>query len=167
MNIFAPSPCPVESARQLADRHVVKMALETAQVLSTVLSAHGLTAPYKPTHARHPCTLWAGSCRAAFDWTVAHGLALCDEYARRYGRVHGSRAAIEAARDSGVALPPGDLPPFALAMPDEHRGPDPHAAYRSYLAAKYTAWGNGARWTNAERPAWTIGAALTPKATSP
>ena len=154
MNLFAPDPCPVVSAQSLADRHVVKMAVEVAQILSTVLAAHGLPAPYKPTHAHHPCTVWAGSCAAAFGWTVAHGLALCDEYEHRYGRVHGSRAAILAARDAGLALPEGVAPPFALAMPDAHRGPDPHAAYRNYLAAKYAAWGGMARWTRRGRPGW-------------
>jgi hypothetical protein len=47
-----------------ADQHVIKMVLESAQMLCTVLSGYGVATPYKPTHARHPCTLWAGASLA-------------------------------------------------------------------------------------------------------
>ena len=52
MNIFYLDPDPVAAAQMQCDKHVVKMALETAQILSTVLGG-----PYKPTHAKHPSVL--------------------------------------------------------------------------------------------------------------
>jgi hypothetical protein len=155
VNIFASSPCPEASAATLADRHVVKMILETAQILSTAIERHVDPADfanfdgYKPTHRNHPCTLWAGDTRANFDWTVRHGLALGAEYTRRFSKVHKSQAVIERAWLWRDRIPVGALTDFAQAMPDVHRGPDPHSAYQRYLRAKYNDWraaGRPPRW---------------------
>jgi hypothetical protein len=146
MNIFRPLPSPTDSARALADRHVVKMALESAQLLSTVAGG-----PYKPTHANHPCTLWAGTSRANAAWLLAHGLALCDEYTRRFGRVHGCAAVLGSIDLS--TLPDRDGTPAVYVGP-ELPGATVEDRYRALLAAKYAAWGPLARWTNADRPAW-------------
>ena len=64
MNIFFLSKDPVEAARVQCDQHVVKMILETAQMLSTVAHQHkylGVTGIYKPTHANHPMTKWVNT----------------------------------------------------------------------------------------------------------
>lgn len=50
------------------------MTLETAQILCTVVHVLGERALYKPTHARHPCVLWAGARRANYDWLVDAGI---------------------------------------------------------------------------------------------
>lgn len=146
MNIFRPHPSPTDSARALADRHVVKMALESAQLLSTITGG-----PYKPTHAAHPCTLWASASRANAAWLLAHGRALCDEYARRFGKVHKCAAVLDAI-DLGT-LPDRDGTPAVYVGP-ELGGDSTEARYRLLLAAKYAAWGPMARWTNADRPVW-------------
>ncbi|MBN2080871.1 hypothetical protein JW859_01565 [bacterium] len=105
MNIFVLHTDPVRAARYHCDRHVVKMTLETAQLLSTALAvenpaqaaqlqATGLI--YKPTHQNHPCSRWAAESLANFRWLARLGLALADEYSYRYsGRVHKSSAVIE------------------------------------------------------------------------
>ena len=147
MNIFRPSPSPVESARCLADRHVVKMALETAQILSTITGG-----PYKPTHANHPCTRWAGASWHNAAWLLAHGHALCDEYARRFGKEHGCRPVLAAINLEIIA--PFDPTPPIFCGPDTTPGDTVEARYRALLAAKYAAWGSMARWTNAVRPEW-------------
>jgi hypothetical protein len=144
MNLFAVHRDPRTAARSLCDRHVVKMTLETAQILCTAARLHGHDAPYRATHRHHPCVLWTAARRANWDWVVRHGLALAAEYERRFGRVHSSRAVIEWARDHAVAPPPGGRrQPFPQAMPAAYRGPDPVAAYRRfYLAekARFAAW---------------------------
>lgn len=167
MNLFVVDPCPILSARALADRHVVKMAVETAQVLWTALH---LSAPpealpeggYRPTHRGHPVVRWAASSRGNAAWAAAHGLALCAEYEHRYGRVHGSLAPTERALDLLDLLPDGPRTSFALALDDDLRDPgDPHGAYRRYLARKYAMWGGAARWTRRDRPEWAPVEALT------
>ena len=158
MNLFVTDLCPKASAIALADRHVVKMAVETAQILS---SAIRLRAPafsydvlYKPTHFKHPGVKWVADSRANADWAVLHGIALCEEYRHRYGRTHASLDVIFAADDLLVHIPDGRLTPFAQAMDDDLRQPDAVAAYRAYLNRKYASWGNMARWTNRNKPEW-------------
>lgn len=135
MNIFVLDVDPVQAARWQLDKHIVKMPLETAQMLSTNLHLHGFDAPYRPTHKDHPCTVWARRSRANFEWLVAHGLALCAEYTGRYGRIHKSQAVIVWADEHKMCIPAGLQTPFAQALPEEHKGPCAVAAYRSYYHA--------------------------------
>ena len=88
----------------LCDKHVVKMILESAQMLSAVLDCQykderrgdtdepviktfGLPG-YPKAHAKHPCTLWARQSKQNAMWLVRHMRALCFEYTRRYGKFH-------------------------------------------------------------------------------
>ena len=93
MNIFVTDPSPTVSAQILPDKHVVKMPLETCQMLSIVCSekwGHGYgklhkkdgTAYFteKGAFRHHPCTIWANQCLENTWWLLAHGLALCAEY---------------------------------------------------------------------------------------
>lgn len=166
MNLFRPYDDPVKSALCLADRHVVKMTLETAQILCTVvhvsgamdLDRPGIHEVYRPTHRNHPCVVWAGTTAAAARWCIEHGYALADEYTHRFGRVHKSAAVIKACERllEGV-LPPGDAPPPAVVVPDELAVLAPCAAYRATLAGKYAEWehlGRPPQWTNSHRPRW-------------
>ncbi len=63
MNIFAVSENPLKAASMLCDKHVVKMSLESAQMMSTVWHLHGMApaSACKPTHERHPCVVWAAT----------------------------------------------------------------------------------------------------------
>lgn len=156
MNIFILDEDPIVAARYLCDRHVVKMALETAQILSTALVKRGGRDDrlYKVTHEFHPCTMWAERSMANFGWLVAHGLGVCDEYTRRYGKTHASEAVIKAAMETGMRLehPYGKLTPFAQAMPENYRRPNAVEAYRAYyIGEKYSF----ATWkAPAETPSW-------------
>lgn len=151
MNIFTVETCPVRSAQALCDKHVVKMPVETAQMLSTAVVRHGGTSTYRPTHSRHPCTVWAGDSRQNFRWLVVHGMALCHEYTARYGKVHKSQAVIQACNDQAQLLPlsPGfvDQP---ICMPDEYRRDSVVESYREfYRGAK----SHFATWKR-NRPEW-------------
>lgn len=135
MNIFYLDPDPAVAARMMCDKHVVKMVLETAQILSAVCDRYDITEEdgYRVTHKNHPCTRWAGDSVENFDWTVAHGRALAAEYTRRYGKTHKSLRVINlyAAHREAVARVPGTPP--AQAMPEECRVPGrPVEAYRRY-----------------------------------
>ena len=87
MNRFILSTDPVEAAVLQCDKHIVKMPLEEAQMLS---SAHneldGGQVAYKTAHKNHPCTVWVRETRSNYLWAVAHWKALGDEYTRRYGK---------------------------------------------------------------------------------
>ena len=143
MNIFVLDSDPIKAAQAQCDKHVVKMCLETAQILSTV--AHG---PYKPTHQSHPCTLWAGSHRGNYDWLVMHGLALCEEYTARYQKRHKCQDIISGLANRGNLFPPGKSP-HVQCMPDQYRAADPVTAYRQYYHSK-----TFAEWKRSSTPEW-------------
>lgn len=128
------------------------MSLETAQLLCAVSWRFGVVAPYKLTHAKHPCTLWAGDMLANWEWLVAHGKALCAEYTRRYGKQHASLAVILWCERQGGRPPAGALTAFAQAMPESYRDVDVVRAYRAYYAGEKRAM---ASWkAPSAPPAW-------------
>src|SRR5574343_1523365 len=91
MNIFAVDADPIQAARDLCDRHVVKMTLETAQILCSAFDE----SPYKKTHFNHPCCKWARTSKSNYQWLIAHGLGLSAEYSLRYGKTHKSEQVIQ------------------------------------------------------------------------
>ena len=146
MNIFLLDHNPVVAAQMQCDRHVIKMTLETAQILSTITGG-----PYKPTHQNHPCTVWARETRTNFNWLVRHGLALSAEYTHRYGKRHKCQDIIEAI----AANTPSDKFPvgctdFVKCMPDEYKVSDVVLSYRNYYHSK----AGFARWTKRDVPFW-------------
>ena len=100
MNIFVTDRCPIQSARNLPDKHIVKMPLETCQMLSIIYSDwyYGVGklyksdgTPYRTSHGafrNHPCTQWAAANQYNLAWLIAHGIALCNEYTARYHKRH-------------------------------------------------------------------------------
>ena len=90
MNIFILDESPIISAQMQCDKHIVKMPLETAQMLCSVWYRYGLgdKVPYKEAHKNHPCTLWAGDSMDNYNWLWLHGMELCFEYTRRYNKIH-------------------------------------------------------------------------------
>lgn len=156
MNIFYLDHDPALAAMYQHDKHVVKMCLETAQILCTVYARWGRPAPYKPTHVNHPCVLWAGDCVEHYDWLVRHGLALCHEYQHRYGREHACLDIIRQTTNPPAALcervRARKMPP--QCMPDEYKVPGQTVlAYRNYYLGAKVANQN---WTRRARPNFVI-----------
>jgi hypothetical protein len=150
MNIFYLDTCPIRAAQQQCDKHVVKMILESAQMLSTAHHEFGSDrAVYKSTHKNHPSTVWARECTANYRWLYAHMMALGDEYTRRYGKTH---LTIEKCKEALSAPPEGmpwniDHTPPPQCMPDEYKRYDAVEAYRLYYISKADTI--DMRWTNA------------------
>ena len=111
MNIFVTDHCPIQSARNLPDKHIVKMPLETCQMLAIIYSDwyYGVGkllkqdgTPYRTQHGafrNHPCTQWAAANQHNLSWLIVHGLALCTEYTYRYHKVHTCHAVLSQAAD--------------------------------------------------------------------
>lgn len=134
MNIFVLDSNPRLAAQYHCDSHVVKMVLESAQLLSTVHHKCGTWCPpmYKPTHQQHPCSLWLMESQANYIWCWQLLDALCVEYTFRYGRLHATSQLVDILANMPVSLPDVGLTQFALAMPDVYRGSDAVTAYRGY-----------------------------------
>jgi hypothetical protein len=160
MNIFVVDNDAAQSAYDLCDQHVVKMPLETAQMLSSIVQLQRTDVQdflYKPTHTRHPCTLWVGASEANFAWTIEHGIALCEEYTRRYYRTHASERIIRLCSgifDNGlITFANSALTKFVQAMPEPCKNECPITGYRAYYLNHKIAW---ARWNRGStRPAWS------------
>ena len=142
MNIFYLSRSPVEAAKMQCDKHVVKMILETAQLLSTAhAELDGASVAYKPTHKNHPSAVWVRSSSDHYRWTVAHLEALGSEYERRYQKIHKTisehlealREPPKASQDLGFTDPP-------QCMPDEFKNVDATIAYMVYYNHKADDW---------------------------
>ena len=132
MNIFVLDLDPVIAAQMQCDKHVVKMVLESAQLLCAPFEPG--TAPYKRTHYNHPCALWAREDINNYLWLLAHAYALADEYRYRYGKTHKCLNVIDwcVANTNKLRLRYAGLTPFAQAMPVQYKNIDPVVAYRAY-----------------------------------
>ena len=145
MNIFVVDENPVAAARQLCNRHIIKMPLETAQIMCAVLHRHGKEDTiYKPTHAKHPSVLWAGDSRNNFIWLAQHGMELCREYTRRYGKTHKCEAVIDSCMADAQLVQVG------------HRTPFVHITF----GKQYMNKGKGPQWKS-NPPSWFIPTILT------
>lgn len=155
MNIFVLDADYRKAAKAMCDKHVPKMVLETAQLLSTANIVFGRPAPYKLTHKNHPCAVWTREARENYQWLWLYGCALADEYTYRFGKVHKSEAVIESLRQSPVpAAEDFGGTPFAQCMPDQYRGPDPVEAYRRFYKAEKAYF---AKWERGRRaPDWWL-----------
>jgi len=155
MNIFQVDNDPVIAAQSLVDRHVVKMILETAQLLSTahrlldgalyVDSSSGRnikryklndgreTVLYKATHAMHPSAVWCRESVENYLWLVDHFAALLDEYTYRYGKRHKCADLLYDLQSPPFNLKEFESTAMRCAMPDEYKiSEDPVINYRTY-----------------------------------
>ena len=181
MNIFFLDPSPKVCAQMHLDKHVVKMILEYAQLLSTAhrvidgTETQGLSATgrkvkrwhidrgtniqernsvlYTATHINHPSAKWARHNGRNYHWLYCLLYELCKEYTHRYGKTH----VVETKLLPTLALVPNELetgqftPPWR-AMPDEYKvGDDSMASYRNYYVG---AKARMAKWTKREIPEW-------------
>lgn len=142
MNIFILSWCFKECAAFHFDKHVVKMIIELAQILST---AHFILNEeeakrlrpniYKATHKNHPCCKWIVEHVNNYNFTLGLAFALCDEYTYRYEKVHKTLEVLKSlsqnipvyphlSEDEEVNLKfvgPHFVTQPALAMPDNFK----------------------------------------------
>lgn len=126
MNIFYLSADPVVAAAGHCNKHLPKMIVEAAQLLSCIHRQTG-SAPagaYAATRAAprsHPVMVWLAESAANFTWAADLGFALAARYTAIYGRTHKSEAVLRA-----VAAPPRGLPrvgrtPMRACVPEDCR----------------------------------------------
>ncbi|WP_342265617.1 hypothetical protein [Cardinium endosymbiont of Philonthus spinipes] len=135
MNIFYLDSDVKKCAQYHCDRHVVKMILESTQILCTVLHQSGISAPYRPTHKRHPCVVWAGQSLDNWRWLRLLTAALNEEYQFRFNRAIPHQSFLVAASLSPPPLPLVGCTTRPLTMPDAYKIiEDPVASYRRFYA---------------------------------
>lgn len=182
MNIFILSENPVQAAQLQCDKHVPKMIVESAQMLST---AHRMADGYlekrpsksgkrmvnyfvhknsnleeklyKAVHHHHPCTVWTMESNANYEWHYKHFIALCEEYTYRYGKIHATDTKLrETLKKVPTRIPYTNLyTPFKLAMkanPECIALDNPVEAYRAFYQTKQARFNMA--WTKRNVPEW-------------
>lgn len=156
MNIFYVDKDPKIAAQSLCDKHVVKMILESAQMLSTAQNLAGIQGPYKSTHVNHPSNVWVRENVFGYSWLLLHFFALCREYTYRYGKTHKSFSHAKSllifphpfkTYGSDTIEPP-------LCMPDEYKIGDAVTSYREYYRKGKA---HLLKYTKREKPEWLNG----------
>ena len=160
MNIFVLDENPVIAAESLCDKHIVKMILESAQMLCSAIplptthtNTYGGITLYKPTHINHPCTIWTGKSQENYEWLCKHAKAMCTEYTSRYKKFHKSEQVINVMTmfNSRYQLPSIGLTPFAQAIPEQYKDLNVVVAYRNYYIGEKSKF---AVWKHSPKPTW-------------
>ena len=163
MNIFILDKDPKLAAQMLCDKHIPKMIIESAQMLSTAhrmldgkpekrRSRSGKTMQtyysfddvrdnlyYLAVHKYHPCTTWTMESLDNYNWHFGHFASMAAEYKYRRGKTHATWQKMGMI----LAAPPQNIPDiglteFAQAMnhfPDCKVDGDAVQAYRNYYHA--------------------------------
>lgn len=151
MNIFVLDKNPLLCARYHCDKHVIKMILESAQILSTVVRESGIDAGYKPTHKNHPCTKWAAESLSNWLWLKDLVKELNTEYMYRYSKTEPHKSSVVVLNLPEPKIQDVGMTEFAQAMPEEYRDKDVVKAYRSYYLNDKKSMLN---WKNRDKPCW-------------
>lgn len=180
MNVFYLSHDPIIAAQEHCDKHVVKMIIEYAQMLSTahrMCDGTKIRVPsnsgkrmvdyyahpeewkevllYKAVHHNHPSTKWVRSTNNNYTWMYCCWWALCKEYTYRYGKVHSTETLLKNV----LINPPKNIevgyktqpPPAMSHYPECIVEGDSVASYHKYYRIAKKEF---ARWTKREIPQW-------------
>ncbi len=175
MNVFYLHENPTLAAEYHVDKHVVKMNVEYAQLLSTAhrvldgvewydKTANGRKIKrwrhpdasrddilYKASHVNHPSNIWCRASKQNYDWLYQLFLATLDEYTHRYEKIHGCAKMVHVLRDSPTNIPDLGFTQPTPAMPDQYKSDDSIEAYRKYYIGEKSGF---AVWKKRDVPTW-------------
>ena len=144
MNIFFLHKDPIRAAKAQCDKHIVKMVLETTQMLSTAARRNGFDIGYKAAYPKHPMTIWVGDTHDNFCWALEHAQELSKEYTARYNKFHACQKIINKFISLKGSYINFSEPP--QCMPDEFKCDDYVRAYRDYYIHKIGEWKRPPKW---------------------
>ena len=182
MNIFYLDSTPTTAAQYHVDKHVVKMILESAQLLCTshrvldgiqvqqtkttktgklkTLKKYVLddqandSVMYGTTHINHPCTIWCRDNINNYMWLYELFVSLCDEYTYRYGKKHKTDLLLRnVLQNAPISISTTEFTQPAQAMPEKYRSADSIRAYRQYYIHEKHSF---AKWSKRATPDWFI-----------
>ena len=147
MNIFYLDKSASQAAQYHCDPHVVKMCLETAQILSTVQRMYvdeetcNKNELYRSTHRNHPSVQWVQNSIRAYEWTYELFQALLAEYKFRYGRTHACASLSEALSEvpTGILMAEANRAPVLITNMNEvmRNGAEPEVGQGTKLVPKF------------------------------
>jgi len=173
MNIFYLHEIPSISVKHHCDKHVVKMVIEYAQLLST---AHRMLdgtqwtdassgrrikrwrledsemdgVLYKASHINHPSAIWVRKNVSHYQYMYKMFYLLCDEYTHRYGKIHMTDCKLRVPLNQPPKnIPQGEFAEPPQCMPDYCKQPNALDGYKTYYREEKKGF---AKWTNREVP---------------
>jgi len=176
MNIFYLHNDTKTCAELHNDKHVVKMILEYAQLLSTAhrvidgthVIGHSKTGRrqgryvlhdtrdsllYLSTHINHPSAIWVRHSYENYEWLYKLFIAVLNEYTYRYGKIHATARLVDALRTPPTHIPKGvGFTEPTPAMPDEYKVSA--NSVRSYINYYVGAKKHLASWKKRQTPEW-------------
>lgn len=166
MNLFVFDEDPAVSAAGLDDKRIGSALREANQMMSTALIQSGVEGAEvgpgllcRPSHERHPVTLWVGQTAGNFAWCYAYACALIEEWQLRYGTAHGSGDRTPYIWTFRTCIPDGPLLPFQNSARHDGLGldfthlPVPES-YQAYLQERWLTDKRPPTYTNREWPTW-------------
>jgi len=132
------------------DKHVVKMILETAQLLCSAMVINNIPSPYKLTHKNHPSAVWTRQSKENWNWLKILGLEMCKEYTYRYGKIHKCQSIIETLECPNMLSNDKFTEP-PKCMPDWCKENDTIQSYKNYIFYEKK---HIHTWTKREKPEW-------------
>lgn len=161
MNIFVLDNNPKIAAEMMCDKHIVKMIIESCQILSAVIDNRSVIPftvtlsdipskayklpQYPKAHVKHPCTIWAMESSANAQWLLEHLIGLCDEFSKRFPRKQHKLADAHILYKlilKQCEFPSDTLTTFVQAMPAPYKTNNAVEAYRNYylMDKTFAAW---------------------------
>lgn len=152
MNIFILDRDITKCAQYHCDQHVIKMILESVQLLCTALNKKGFQTPYRSTHIKHPCVLWVEESYDNFLWLARLTHLLNDEFRYRYNKEKDHASIAVLNKIEHLEYERRGLTPFAQAMPDQYKVKGQAVrAYRNFYRGEKMGF---ATWTRRTQPRW-------------
>jgi len=151
MNIFLLDQDHSTNAEYHVDKHVVKMILESAQLLSSAVRVSGIDEGYALTHKNHPCAIWTRKSLSNWYWLKNLMYALNEEYKYRYNKRVNHKSFDIGWNLTYPNIEDIGLTPFVMAMPDKYKNTDPFLAYRNYYVGEKS---HLFSWKKREIPYW-------------
>ena len=178
MNIFYVDDDPVIAAQSLVNKHVVKMIVETSQLLSTAhrvldgqmtiimtakkrrkkhwcLPDYREAILYKATHVNHPSAVWTRASTENYKWLLHHLYGLLDEYTHRYNKTHKCEEKVLYLLEKlPTNLTATEWTQMPCCMPEQYIiSADPVTNYRQYYNFGKS---HLHAWKNRDKPGWII-----------
>jgi len=154
MNVFFTDFDPNIAAQNLCDKHIPKMLLESAQMLSNAYHIFKLTdPPYRLLMKNHPCSRWTVKSEGNFSWLLTHAYEISREYTKRFHKTHACLSVLNRVSNDMSRIQWGESsftkPP--QVMPLIYRNEGTIVAYRSYYKGEklFAKWNKGTK-----KPEW-------------
>ncbi len=176
MNIFYLNNNPSICAAEHCDKHIVKMCIEYAQLLSTAhrvldgsiytekskkvyVKRFSLDEPresilYKACHINHPSSIWVRKSKLHYEWLFNLYIECCIQYTLRYNKKHSSQRLSDCLSiiPTNIKNNKWEEPP--LAMPDKYKvNNNAIQSYRNYYIGDKVSF---AKWKSSDIPSWFI-----------